>query len=187
MTAPAGSVSAPPSPPLGVDECFAAHRATAYRWAASLGADHQAALDAVQEAFLRMLRTAPRFDSAAAQLGWLRRVVANLVADHHRSRRASRPLSDAAFGPADDRALDRPHPDDARAAADAIASLSEMQRLVLVAKVADGLTFQQVAAELGVAVPTVKTHYLRALAALRDRLGLRDDTPTRTPRDGAPA
>lgn len=187
MTAPAGSVAASRRAPLGVDECFAAHRATAYRWAAALGADHQAALDAVQEAFLRMLRTAPRFDSAASQLGWLRRVVANLVADHHRSRRASLPLSDASLGTTDDRARDRPHPDDARAAADAIASLSEMQRLVLVAKVADGLTFQQIAAELGIAVPTAKTHYLRALAAIRDRLGLRDETPTRPPRDGAPA
>ena len=41
---------------------------------------------------------------------------------------------------------------------------------MLIAKVYDGLTFAQIAAELKLAVPTVKTHYLRALSAVRDRL-----------------
>ena len=46
----------------------------------------------------------------------------------------------------------------------------EMQRSVLTAKVHDDLTFAQIAAEHGLAVPTVKTHYLRALRTLRARL-----------------
>ena len=55
--------------------------------------------------------------------------------------------------------------------ADAVETLSEMQQSVLFAKVYDGLTFARIAAELEIAVPTVKTHYLRALCSLRDRLG----------------
>ena len=52
----------------------------------------------------------------------------------------------------------------------ALERLTEAQRAVMVAKVYDGLTFPQIAAEMDLAVPTVKTHYLRALSAIRDRL-----------------
>jgi len=55
--------------------------------------------------------------------------------------------------------------------AGALAVLTDAQRSVLIAKVYDGQTFAQIAADLGVAVPTVKTHYLRAVRAVRDRLG----------------
>ncbi len=55
--------------------------------------------------------------------------------------------------------------------AEATEALSEMQQSVLFAKVYDGLTVARIAAELEIAVPTVKTHYLRAVCALRDRLG----------------
>ena len=56
------------------------------------------------------------------------------------------------------------------ALAGAIERLTESQRGVLIAKVYDGLTFAQIAAELNLAVPTVKTHYLRALSAVRSHL-----------------
>ncbi|GAF95160.1 unnamed protein product, partial [marine sediment metagenome] len=48
--------------------------------------------------------------------------------------------------------------------------LSDVQRSVIVAKVYDDMTFAQVAEELGLAVSTVKTHYLRAVGTVRDRL-----------------
>ena len=72
--------------------------------------------------------------------------------------------------------------DELRAAiARAMGDLTDMQRSVLTAKVHDGLTFAQIAAEHDLAVPTVKTHYLRALRAVRDRLqgewDDRSDTP----------
>jgi DNA-directed RNA polymerase specialized sigma24 family protein len=41
---------------------------------------------------------------------------------------------------------------------------------VLIARTYEGLTFAEIAVELGIAVPTVKTHYLRAVSAVRDRL-----------------
>lgn len=55
----------------------------------------------------------------------------------------------------------------------AIESLSESQRSVLVAKVFDELTFAAIAAEMQLAVPTVKTHYLRALRHVREALAVR--------------
>ena len=40
----------------------------------------------------------------------------------------------------------------------------------------DQMTFQQIADELGIAVPTAKTHYLRALSAVRERVRMADPT-----------
>lgn len=168
----ATTVLPPPAPPLGPEACFIAHRSTVCRWACTLGADPQVAPDIVQEVFLRMLKSAPTFASAGAQLGWLRRVTANLVIDHRRAARPAMRLTGEV--PQTERV---PIGADAAVATAAMDQLSEMQRLVLVAKLADNLTFAQIAAELGVAVPTVKTHYLRALGAIRDRLGVGDSDP----------
>lgn len=52
----------------------------------------------------------------------------------------------------------------------AIATLSEMQREVVLGKLMNDLTFREIAEQLGIAVPTAKTHYLRALHQLRERL-----------------
>ena len=55
----------------------------------------------------------------------------------------------------------------------ALDGLTEAQRSVLVAKVYDGQTFARIAEDLDIAVPTAKTHYLRAIRIVRDRLGPR--------------
>jgi len=57
----------------------------------------------------------------------------------------------------------------------ALDKLSDVQRAVLIAKVYDELTFAQIADEQDVALSTVKTHYLRAIRSVRDRLRRWDD------------
>jgi RNA polymerase sigma factor (sigma-70 family) len=57
----------------------------------------------------------------------------------------------------------------------ALEPLTDMQRSVLIARTFEELTFADIAVELGVAVPTVKTHYLRAVSAVRDRLARSQD------------
>jgi len=52
----------------------------------------------------------------------------------------------------------------------ALDRLTDIQRGVLVAKVYDEMTFAEIAAEMSLANSTVKTHYLRAVQAVRDRL-----------------
>lgn len=59
-----------------------------------------------------------------------------------------------------------------KAVAEALEQLTERQRVVLIAKVYDGLTFAEIAAEQELSLGTVKTHYLRALSCIRDRLAL---------------
>jgi RNA polymerase sigma-70 factor (ECF subfamily) len=95
----------------------------------------------------------------------LRRVTVNRAIDVLRQRR---PQGDAEALPDGapahiDRVEDRELRD---AVVRGLGSLSDAQRSVLVAKVYDGLTFTEIATELDIAVPTAKTHYLRALAAM---------------------
>ena len=55
----------------------------------------------------------------------------------------------------------------------ALDKLTETQRGELVAKIYDELTFSNIADEMGLALSTVKTHYLRAIRTVRNRLAPR--------------
>lgn len=54
-----------------------------------------------------------------------------------------------------------------------LAELTDMQRETLLGKIADDLTFREIAERLDIAIPTVKTHYIRALRSLRSKLSPR--------------
>lgn len=168
-------MGAPAERACGV-ELFERHRADVYRWALRLLGRHHDALDVVQDVFLRWTGESAgvRPESLRA---WLRAVTVNRCIDVIRSQRAARHREDAA---------ERVTPAaPAREAADlaalrgdvaaALATLTDRQRGVLVAKVHDELTFAEIAAEMEMSVPTAKTHYLRALERVRDRLAGRWD------------
>jgi RNA polymerase sigma-70 factor (ECF subfamily) len=161
------------------EQHFLAYRARVYRWAVALGARHDDALDVVQDVFVRMLRSRPVFAEPGAAVGWLRRVTNHVLID--RWRRPSVPLRDASLeltAPPAGPPLESV--EQARRLSDLLADLSEQQRLVVICKCFDGMTFAQIAAELGLSLGTVKTHYLRALHALRSRL--RPGDPSASPR-----
>ena len=150
---------------------FEKYTADVYGWAYRLLGRHHDALDVVQDVFLR-------WDAQCAQhppdqpRPWLRRVTLNRAIDLRRQRRPAAPIEEVPQPVATDdsiaRSLDR---EDLRdRIATALDSLSEGQRLVLVAKVYDEMTFAAMADEMDLAVSTVKTHYLRAVRALRDKL-----------------
>ena len=149
---------------------FKRHRQDVYGWAYRLLGRHHDAQDASQDVFLRWLlqsrRTVP--DNPR---GWLRQVTVNRAIDLLRARRPADPAADAAMLPAPSAELDETERHELRRdIANAIGSVTQAQRGVLIAKMYDGLTFAQIAAEMELAIPTVKTHYLRALTAVRDAL-----------------
>jgi RNA polymerase sigma-70 factor (ECF subfamily) len=153
-----------------VAACFETHRARVYRWAHALCGRHEDALDIVQEVFLRMWRKPPKLAGEPATVAWLRQVTSRVVIDRWRSQAArvtAQPYADVSRASGDEPLETRELTDRLRAA---IEGLSEQQRLVLIAKTYDRMTFRQIADELGIAVPTAKTHYLRALSAVRARL-----------------
>jgi RNA polymerase sigma-70 factor (ECF subfamily) len=157
--------------PADVGECFEAHRARVYRWAYAMCARHEDALDIVQEVFLRMLRRPPEVSTVAAAIAWLRQVTSRVVIDRWRAE-SSRSAAQREYVPqtsVEGSAEGRETTEHLRAA---IETLSQQQRLVLMAKTYDRMTFQQIADELGIAVPTAKTHYLRALSTVRERLDI---------------
>ncbi len=157
------------NPPSGG---FEQYTAQVYGWAYRLLGRHHDALDVVQDVFLRWDAQCAR-EAPKRPRGWLRRVTVNRAIDLQRRRQGGSDASDEAMasvatrdevGGRIDRKMLR---EDITMALD---RLSDVQRSVLVAKVYDEMTFAAIAAELELALSTVKTHYLRAVRAVRDRL-----------------
>ena len=151
---------------------FEQYTADVYGWAYRLLGRHHDALDVVQDVFLRWDEQCSRETPSRAR-GWLRRVTLNRAVDMHRERaKTGVPLVEAAAR--EDEVSARSETSDRDTLRQDIAAgldrLTDPQRSVLVAKVYDELTFAEIAAESGLAVSTVKTHYLRAVRAMRDRL-----------------
>ncbi len=164
---------------LDAQACFEAYRGLVYRWARAMCRHDADAADLLQEVFLRLVRSQPLFADERAALGWLRSTTSRLAIDRWRQRdRATAGgdgIEDAASGAATGPAIAAQR-ESADLARQALLELSEQQRLVLLARCFDDRTFAEIADELGVSAPTVKTHYVRGLRALRDRLRLQGGT-----------
>ncbi len=146
---------------------FEAHRLAVFGWAWRILGHAADAEDVTQEVSLRWIQraSAEPLDNARA---WLRQVTVNRALDLLRQRRPTGALQDAAARPADDAVA---RTELRQALAHALLELTEPQRQVLCAKVLGGETFAGIAQQMGLAIPTVKTHYLRALTKLREHLG----------------
>jgi RNA polymerase sigma-70 factor (ECF subfamily) len=156
-------------------ETFEPYRPQIYDWAYRLLGSHHDALDIVQDVFLRWL-TQVQTSMPDNPRGWLRRATANRAIDVIRSRKRRNgtwsPRADEARIPAA-QGRSEVELDELRShVAEALGKLTEAQRTVLIAKEFDGQTFTNIAGELGLALPTVKTHYLRALKAVRGSLAV---------------
>ena len=161
------------TPPTGE---FEQYSSDVYAWAYRLLGRHHDALDVVQDVYIKWARQFAE-DQPRRPRGWLRRVTLNRVIDLCRHRDARPKQGDASSA---DAVADQPAPmrasdamDQALLRADvvtALGALTDSQRGVLVAKVYDEMTFVQIATEMDVSVSTVKTHYVRAVAAVREKL-----------------
>lgn len=143
-----------------------------YGWAYRLLGHHHDALDVVQDVFVSWMRQCAR-EVPRQPCGWLRTVTMNRAMTLRRgdAARPNRPLTNELPAAALARPFAEADQTVLRGAVNtALDELTEIQRCVLVAKVYDGLTFRKIAEEQELAVSTVKTHYLRAVRALRDRL-----------------
>lgn len=153
---------------------FESYRERVYRWAFGMSRRHADAGDVVQEVFLRLVQSRPRFESAGAAIAWLRRATDRVLIDRWRSVSAAarRELLHGSerLGRADGGRGEGVEEAQRERLTRAIQSLSAQQRLVLIAKHYDEFSFSQIADEFGLSVPTAKTHYLRALQHLRKEL-----------------
>ncbi len=137
--------------------------------------DRNAAEDLVQEAFIRLARSAHRIEDAARAPAYLRSIVLNLARDHNRrglvSLRHRSPLIDVKAG-LDDQIAVR---DDQRRMLEALRELPSRQRACLVLRYYDELGVDDIASTLGISRNSVKTHLQRGLSALERRLATKDE------------
>lgn len=157
-----------------------------------LGSEDEAR-DLCQEAFLKAYRALPGFKGQARFSSWLYQIALNLCRDRMRRRRGRVFISlDDPDGPESNQ---RPDPgpgtlelvesmDMSRMVASAVADLPEDQRVVIVLKEYQDLTFLEISEVLDVPLSTVKTRLYRGLIQLRESLerrGVRGTAPAPAP------
>jgi RNA polymerase sigma-70 factor, ECF subfamily len=160
----AGDIDAP------VAELYRRYGTRLYRFGVQLLGDGGLAEELVQECFVRLWRTAGRFDIGRGTVAAYLFVIARSIAADLRKRPSSRPLA-----PVEEEQLPA-QPDDADrlvaslAVQDALDSLSPAHREVLLLVHNEGLTQTQIAGRLGVPLGTVKTRMFHGLRALKSAL-----------------
>jgi RNA polymerase sigma-70 factor (sigma-E family) len=137
--------------------------------------DRNAAEDLVQEAFIRMARSAHRLADPAKAPAYLRSIVLNLARDHNRrglvSLRHHLP-SDEQAAVEDEIELR----EDQQRVIEALRELPHRQRDCIVLRYYDELGIDDIAATLGISRNSVKTHLGRGLDALERILGTDDES-----------
>lgn len=162
-----------------------------YSLAYRMCGDREEAFDLSQEAFLKAYRALGRFNGNASFSTWLYRVASNTCLDRLRRRQRSVPVvsldetletesgslrrdvADTTFEP-ENIALR------AEAAAQirvAVAGLPGDQRLAIILRDFQGLSYEDIAATTGATLGTVKSRISRARAALRDHLAAKELLP----------
>jgi RNA polymerase sigma-70 factor (ECF subfamily) len=159
-----------------LDDLFRRYRAVAYRVAYRLLGREADALDAVQDAFVKVLTHLDRFRGHSSFKTWLLRIVSNAALDvgRHRRRDARTPQGPREetpdrFGPAD-----LPPPDAELGRADlrgkidaALARLPDTQRQTFVLHVDGGLSYREVAESLRISIGTVMSRLFYARQKLK--------------------
>jgi RNA polymerase sigma-70 factor (ECF subfamily) len=160
-------------------ELVAEHQRMVIQLAVNLLGDRDEALDLAQEVFLKVFRTIHRFRGHSSLRTWIYRIAVNQARNRHRFwRRRHR---------ADQVSLDQhiaahgeflsggeTTPDRVLAQKELAARLQQAldglpfdQRTAIVLREIDGLSYEEIAYSLGVAVGTVKSRLTRARQALR--------------------
>jgi len=160
------------------DEVVARHSARVYRLAYRLTGNSHDAEDLTQEVFVRVFRSLSSYTPGAFE-GWLHRITTNLFLDQVRRRARIRfdglpdDAADRIAGrePTPAEAFDASHFDgDVQRALDAL--LPEFRAAVVLADI-EGLTYEEIAATLGVKLGTVRSRIHRGRAQLRRALAHR--------------
>jgi RNA polymerase sigma-70 factor (ECF subfamily) len=162
-----------------LDVLFRRHRAVAYRVAHRLLGNEADALDAVQDGFVNAITHLDRFRGTSSFKTWLLRVVSNAALDLGRSRRRrddryAAPATDPFPGLSDDRLAPPDHglerADLRHLLVQALAALPEPQRRTFVLHADGGLSYQEVADALGIAIGTVMSRLFYARQRLKSYL-----------------
>jgi len=132
--------------------------------------DRGRAEDIAQEAFLRLSSALPRLETEAHVRFWLRQVTSRLCIDELR-RQPGRPLSLEVVEEPGEEPRDRDFLLDERLRR-LVGELPAKARMAVVLRYQEDLDIPEIAALLREPLPTVKSRLRRALASLKEALGL---------------
>lgn len=167
------------------DEIVAEHSTAVYRLAYRLTGNPHDAEDLTQDVFVRIFGSLDRYEPGNLA-GWVHRITTNLFLD--RARRGTRLRFDAFAEDAADRLASAEigparTVDDAGFDSDierALAELPEDFRVAVVLCDVEGLSYDEIAAILGLKVGTVRSRIHRGRKRLRQALAHREPTTGRT-------
>jgi RNA polymerase sigma-70 factor (ECF subfamily) len=163
-------------------ELVAEHQRMVVQLAVNLLGDRDEALDLSQEVFLRVFRTIARFRGQSTLRTWIYRIAVNQARNRHRFwRRRHRAdqvsLDQHVATHGEFRSAIEAGPDRVLAQKELAARLQSAldglpfdQRTAIVLREVDGLSYDEIAYSLGVAVGTVKSRLTRARQTLRVEL-----------------
>ena len=162
------------------DDLVHAYQPTVQRVLAQMNVAPTDVEDLAQDVFVRVYRNLHRFRGQSSFYTWLYRITVNVVFDHNKKRKRAdvrlQRLQNAmvdvsnALPEADDpfrAAFERLTTD---AFAHAIAMLPEPFRDVVAMREVHDLSYEEIAAEIGVSIGTVRSRLSRARARLKDAL-----------------
>ncbi len=131
-----------------------------------LSGQNSSAEDAVQEAFIRTVRSRDRFDVERSFASWFYSILRNVCLDFRRKEvRRARQLQE--IEAQDKRTAQDRGPD--RDTAAMLQSLPPADRDILIYRFVHGMTFQEIAAQVGASVEATKKRAQRALKQLRTK------------------
>lgn len=148
------------------------HQDMAYRVALSITRNEDAALDAVQDAFIKAFRALDGFRGDAAFRTWLGTIVANEARGVLRTlkRRRERALDDV--GPVTSDEKDAAEAveisDESRRARTMMRQLPEKQRLSVALRIDEGLSFREIGELIGSSEGAARVNYFHGIRRLRE-------------------
>lgn len=173
--------------PAALDALYAACATPALRTAYLITRNRDTAEDAVQEAFVQVLRHGRSLRDPASFRPWFYRILVNTARRMARSPiRAMLPLDLESHDQADPTSPE-PHEavlatEEAALVREAIAGLNEAHRIPLILRYYTALSDEEIAQALELPLGTVKSRLFNARKALQERL----DAPVRSRRSPAP-
>lgn len=151
--------------PRAADELASRHVRQAWRAAYAITGRPDLADDAVQDGFERAFGALAQFDVTRSFAPWINRIVVNRALSLVTRARPTEEFDEARHAPGGDDA--EGHLD----VAEALAGIAPERRAVVVMRIVAGLSPQETAEALGIAVGTVHSRLHRGLADLRAALG----------------
>ena len=153
---------------------FDTHKDRVYSIALRYAGNSATAMDIAQDTFVKLLSTIQQFRGDSSFESWLYRMVVNTCLDYHRKRRRFLPLLDEALdvfrSPRESTLHDLLREEQEERVQQIVAQLPEEQRIVVVMRYTEGLSYEEIADALGCRRGTVASRLNRAHKALERRL-----------------